>query len=471
MNYAEFLASKRILSEPCGFDVAESDINPMLFPFQRDICRWALRGGKRAVFAHTGLGKGPIQLEWCRHVSLHTNGNTLILAPLAVSQQFKREAAKFHIPVTLCREQSDVRPGINVTNYERMGLFDLHSFAGVAMDESSCIKDWTSKTAKDLIEQLADTPFKLCSTATPSPNDHAELGTHAELLDVMRRSAMLAMFFEHDGGETAKWSLKGHGRRPFWKFVASWAVCLLKPSDLGYDDEGFNLPPLHLREHIVEVDQSISTDGMLFRCPDMSATGIHKEMRLTCDDRARKVAELVESGWNIEPSNISQLPQWIVWCNTNYEQEPLAEIFGDLCISIEGSMSPEKKESGIARWLDNDKPILLTKPSVAGYGLNLQQCHNMAFVGLSYSFEDMFQAIRRCWRFGQTQPVNAHIVVAETEGGVLSTIRRKEAQYEELQQEMNVAMREEQLAARHKATRYDHETEMEIPEWLISQTA
>ena len=650
MNYAEFLASKRILSEPCGFDVAESDINPMLFPFQRDICRWALRGGKRAVFAHTGLGKGPIQLEWCRHVSLHTNGNTLILAPLAVSQQFKREAAKFHIPVTLCREQSDVCPGINVTNYERMGLFDLHSFAGVAMDESSCIKDWTSKTAKDLIEQLADTPFKLCSTATPSPNDHAELGTHAELLDVMRRSAMLAMFFEHDGGETAKWSLKGHGRRPFWKFVASWAVCLLKPSDLGYDDEGFNLPPLHLREHIVEVDQSISTDGMLFRCPDMSATGIHKEMRLTCDDRARKVAELVESGWNLdlkhakilvcgspnikqtenakslqiqntplasldishpgrrkktksicestinsiqtsspeqsrkglnettpgdqgislilntgnvrsekskngsshilkcdlpnecastdyaqptmtgclqpnmdvaqfaerqpqaateglasmlitamqlgksedysasvaisasdnsktiqnsssEPSNISQLPQWIVWCNTNYEQEPLAEIFGDLCISIEGSMSPEKKESGIARWLDNDKPILLTKPSVAGYGLNLQQCHNMAFVGLSYSFEDMFQAIRRCWRFGQTQPVNAHIVVAETEGSVLSTIRRKEAQYEELQQEMNVAMREEQLAARHKATRYDHETEMEIPEWLARQTA
>jgi hypothetical protein len=461
MNYAEFLASKRILSEPCGFEVAESDINPMLFPFQRDICRWALRGGKRAVFAHTGLGKGPIQLEWCRHVCLHTGGNTLILAPLAVSQQFKREAAKFHIAVTLCRDQSDVRPGINVTNYERMGLFDLRSFAGVAMDESSCIKDWTSKTTKDLIEQLAETPFKLCSTATPSPNDHAELGTHAELLDVMRRSAMLAMFFEHDGGETAKWSLKGHGRRPFWKFVASWAVCLLKPSDLGYDDEGFNLPPLHLQEHIVEVDQSISTDGMLFRCPDMSATGLHKEMRLTCDDRARKVAELVRE----KPDE-----QWIIWCNTNYEADAMRAALPEV-VEVRGSDSQEKKESGVVQFLDGDIHWLLSKPEIFGYGLNLQCCCNMAFVGLSYSFESMFQAIRRCWRFGQAHPVNAHIIVAETEGGVLSTIRRKEAQYEELQQEMNVAMREEQLAARHKATRYDHETEMEIPEWLISQTA
>jgi hypothetical protein len=272
---------------------------------------------------------------------------------------------------------------------------------------------------------------------------------------------MLAMFFEHDGGETAKWSLKGHGRRPFWKFVASWAVCLLKPSDLGYDDEGFNLPPLHLREHIVEVDQSISTDGMLFRCPDMSATGIHKEMRLTCDDRARKVAELVRE----KPDE-----QWIIWCNTNYEADAMRAALPEV-VEARGSDSQEKKEATVVRFLDGDIRWLLSKPSIFGYGLNLQQCSNMAFIGLSYSFEEMFQSVRRCWRFKQTQPVNAHIVAAETEGGVLSTIRRKEAQYEELQQEMNVAMREEQLAARHKATRYDHETEMEIPEWLARQTA
>ena len=460
-SYREFLDSKRILSEPCGFEVDQSDLNPMLFPFQKDICQWALRGGKRAVFAHTGLGKGPIQLEWCKHVSAHTGRPTLILAPLAVAQQFKREAAKFGCEITVCSDASDVRPGINVTNYERMDLFDLSVFAGVSMDESSCIKDWTSRTAQTLIAKLADTPYKLCCSATPSPNDHAELGTHAELLDVMRRSAMLAMFFEHNGGETSKWSLKGHGKKPFFKFVASWAVCVLKPSDLGYDDGDFNLPPLNMQEHIVSVDQSISTDGMLFRCPDMSATGLHKEMRLTCDDRARKVAELVRE----KPGE-----QWILWCNTNYEADAMRAALPGV-VEVRGSDSQEKKEQSVVQFLDGDIKWLLSKCSIFGYGLNLQQCRNMAFIGLSYSFEEMFQGIRRCWRFGQTGTVNAHIVVAETEGAVLSTIRHKEAMYEELQMEMNEAMREEQLVARHKSKSYVHETKMEIPKWLTSQAA
>jgi hypothetical protein len=459
--YSDFLASKRILAEPCGFDVPDADISPMLFPFQRDICRWALRRGKAAVFAHTGLGKGPIQLEWCRHVSRHTGGNTLILAPLAVSQQFKREAEKFHIPVNVCREQWEVQPGINITNYERLDSFSLASFAGVALDESSCIKDWTGKTTQRLIEGLSATPFKLCSTATPSPNDHAELGTHAELLDVMRRSAMLAMFFEHDGGETSKWSLKGHGKRPFWKFVASWAVCVKRPSDLGYDDGGFALPPLNMREHIVSVDHSINTDGMLFRCPDLSATGLHKELRLTCDDRARRVAELVSE----KPSE-----PWLLWCNTNYEADAVRAVIPE-AVEVRGADSPEKKEKALNDFSLGRIRVMLSKPSICGFGMNWQHCANMAFVGLGYSFESVFQAVRRCWRFGQTRTVNAHLVIAETEGAVLSAIRRKEAQYEELQEEMNQAMREEQLAARHKATRYDHETEMEVPTWLQSQQA
>jgi hypothetical protein len=390
---------------------------------------------------------------------MRTNAPTLILAPLAVSQQFKREATKFGYEITVCRDQSSVRSGINVTNYERMDLFDLASFSGVSMDESSCIKDWTSRTSQTLIERLAETRYKLCCSATPSPNDHAELGTHAELLDIMRRSAMLAMFFEHDGGETSQWSLKGHGKIPFWKFVASWAVCLKKPSDLGYDDAGFDLPPLNMTEHIVEVDQGVNTDGMLFRCPDLSATGLHKEMRLTCGDRAKKVAELVNE-WPNE--------QWILWCNTNYEADAMRAALPGV-VEIRGSDAQEKKEQAVVRFLDQDIKWLLSKPSVFGYGLNLQCCRNMAFVGLSYSFEEMFQAIRRCWRFGQTKPVNAHIVVAETEGAVLSTIRRKEAQYEELQQEMNAAMRDEQLAARHKATSYAHEMKMEVPTWLTTQ--
>jgi hypothetical protein len=267
------------------------------------------------------------------------------------------------------------------------------------------------------------------------------------------------MFFEHDGGETSKWSLKGHGKRPFWKFVASWAVCIKKPSDLGYEDEGFNLPPLRMREHIVEVDHGVNTEGMLFRCPDLSATGLHKEMRLTCKDRARRVADLVLE----KPDE-----QWIIWCNTNYEADAMRDALPGV-EEVRGSDSQDKKESAVIRFLDGDIQWLLSKPGIFGYGLNLQQCRNMAFVGLSYSFEEMFQAIRRCWRFGQTEPVNAHLVVAETEGPVVATIRRKEAQYEELQREMNEAMREEQLASRHRAAKYDHVALMQLPNWCKTE--
>jgi hypothetical protein len=457
-DYDAFLASKRLLAPACGFEVDDKDINPMLFPFQRDIVRWALRRGKAAVFAHTGLGKGPIQLEWCWHVHMHTKRDVLILAPLAVAQQFKREADKFHTAVTICESQTDVRPGINITNYDRLDHFDIPHFAGVAMDESSCIKDWTSATTSTLIERLKATPYKLCSTATPSPNDHAELGTHAELLDVMPRTAMLAMFFEHDGGETSKWALKGHGKKPFWRFVASWAVCVKLPSDLGYPDDGYILLPLRMHEHIVKVDHSVATEGMLFRVPDLSATGLHKEMRLTCEDRARKVAELV-----MEKPNEA----WLIWCNTNYEADAVRAALPGVT-EVRGNDSRKKKESAIVDFLDGKISWLLSKGSIFGYGLNLQCCHNIAVVGLSYSFETLFQLIRRCWRFGQLFPVDAHLVVADTEGPVLQSIKRKEADYEEMQAEMNAAMREEQLLARHKATRYDHEMKMEIPAWLTT---
>ncbi len=455
-DYKKFLNSKRVLADACGFDVDRSALNPMLFEFQKDIVTWALRRGKAAIFAHTGLGKGPMQMEWCAQICKRTNRPALIVAPLAVAQQFKREAGKFGYAVTLCKHQSDATEGINVTNYERLAQFDISRFAAVALDESSCIKDWTSKTTQSLIESLKSTPYKLCSSATPSPNDHAELGTHAELLDVMQRSQMLAMFFEHDGGETSKWSLKGHGKKPFWKFCASWAVCVKRPSDLGYSDGGFDLEKLNLFEHIVGVDQSISTDGMLFRSPDLSATGLHKELRLTCDDRAARVSALV-----------ADLPDepWLLWCNTNYEADALKAIVPDV-VEVRGSDSPDRKEKCLMGFANGDIKRLLSKPEIAGFGMNYQHCANMAFVGLSYSFEDLFQAIRRCWRYGQTRPVNAHIVVAETEGAVLESIRRKERQYEELQGEMNQAMREEQLKARGKKNVYEHAKKMEVPKWL-----
>lgn len=456
--YAEFLASKQVYAAPCGFEIEDRDINPMLKDFQRDVCRWALRRGKAAVFAHTGLGKGPIQLEWSQHIVRKTGGDVLLAAPLAVAEQFMHEAEKFHYRVTLCESRENVRPGINITNYDRIDRFNMTRFHGVALDESSCIKDWTSKTTKGLIETLRNTPYKLCSTATPSPNDHAELGTHAELLDVMTRAQMLAMFFEHDGGETSKWKLKGHGKRPFWKWVASWAVCLKLPSDLGYDDTGYILPPLNIQEHVVQVDMSVATEGMLFRCPDLSATGLHKEMRLTCEARAAKVADLVCENPNVP---------WLIWCNTNYEADAIKAILSG-AVEVRGNTPRDKKKAALIGFALGEFPWMLSKPDIAGFGMNYQHCWNMAFCGLSYSFEKLFQAIRRCWRFGQVRPVNAHMVIAETEGPVLRSIRQKEAQYEELQSEMNAAMREEQLAARHKGNKYEHLTEMEVPAWLNS---
>jgi len=455
-TYEEFLASKRILAAPCGFDVKDSSLTPMLAHFQRDITRWALRRGKAAVFAGTGLGKGFIQLDWCRLVSKRTGRPTMIFAPLAVAQQFQFEAQKFGVPVTLCESDGDVSKGVNITNYDKLAAFDIARFSGVSLDESSCIKDWTSKTTQTLTEQLANMQYKLCCTATPSPNDHAELGTHAEILDVMRRTAMLAMFFEHDGKNTSQWVLKGHARKPFFHFVASWAVCVMRPSDLGYPDEGWELPPLHVLEHVVDVDHSVNTEGMLFRLPDMSATGLHKEMRLTAEARAVKVAELVRS----KPGE-----PWLIWCNTDYEAEALRRVMPEIT-EVRGSDSPARKVQAILGFCNGSIVELLSKLSIFGFGLNLQHCRNMAFMGLSYSFESIWQGIRRCWRYGQDREVYAHIVRAVTEGAVMDAFRRKERQYIELQAEMNAAMRAEQLAARHKGKKYEHTLRMEIPEWL-----
>lgn len=461
-EYENFLASKRIFAQPCGFDIDRSQINPMMLDpkheFQADIVQRNCRLGKSANFLNTGLGKGPIQMEWCRFVSMHTQGDSMIVAPQAVAEQFLRESVKFGMNLTRCESKSDVRRGINVTNYERLGSFDLDQFAGVALDESSCIKDFTSKTAQSLISALEKTPYKLCSTATPSPNDHAELGTHAELLDVMSRAQMLAMFFEHNGGETSKWALKGHGKKPFFKFVHSWAVSARYPSDLGYDDTAYILPPLNMHEHIVSVDHSVNTEGMLYRCPDMSATGVHKEMRLTARDKAAKAAELIA----LRPDE-----PWLIWVNTDYEADAVKGLI-PRAINVKGSHTPAKKAAAIAHFLDSPDDWLLSKGTIFGWGLNLQKCANM-IIFPDYSFEKIFQIIRRCWRFGQWREVNVHVISAETEGAVLAAIREKEAQHEELQSEMNEAMRAEQLEDRHRSAKYDHTMKMEVPAWLTTQ--
>jgi hypothetical protein len=251
LEYADFLATKRLTVEPCGFAVDRAALPAALYPFQADLVAWALRLGKAALFCNTGLGKTPMQLAFADAVCRHTGGDALILAPLAVAQQTAREAAKFGIAVTLCRSAADVRPGINIANYERLHLFDAAHFVCVVLDESSILKSFDSATRTTIIELFARTPYKLACTATPAPNDHMELGNHAEFLGVMARVEMLAMLFTHDGGETQKWRLKGHATGDFWRWVCSWAVMLRAPSDLGYDDGAFALPPLTMHQHTI----------------------------------------------------------------------------------------------------------------------------------------------------------------------------------------------------------------------------
>lgn len=409
-SYEAFIESKLTRIPDSGFDAV--DMNDMLFDFQKDIVAWACRKGKAAIFADCGMGKTPMQLEWARQVHDHTGGNVLILAPLAVAAQTKREGDKFGIRVTVCRSQSDVKDGINVTNYEIMHKFDLASFDGIVLDESSILKSFTSATRNAIIDGFKSTPYKLACTATPSPNDYMELGNHAEFVGAMTRTEMLAMFFIHDGGSTSKWRLKGHAQSKFWDFVSSWAVMIRDPEDMGYQMEGFDLPQLN--EEVVEVESGIVDDTRLF---NIAAEGFQEQQqakRKTIEKRARKCAEMVNS--NNRP--------WIVWCELNDESSALSRMIPD-AVEVRGSDSPDFKEDAMIGFADGRYRVIVTKPSICGFGMNWQHCADMVFCGLSNSYEQYYQAIRRCYRFGQTMPVNVHIVVSELERGIVSNVMRK----------------------------------------------
>lgn len=411
MSYEAFLESKRITVPACGVDVAE--VNPVLFPFQADITKWALKKGKAAIFAGTGLGKTAMQLEWANNIP----GDVLIIAPLAVSQQTVREGAKFGIDVNLCRQQSEVKQGINITNYEMIHKFDLESFTGVVLDESSILKSFDGKTRNLIIESFAQTPYKLACTATPAPNDHMELGNHAEFLGVMGRSEMLSMFFVHDGGDTAKWRLKGHAVQKFWEWVSSWAVMLQKPSDLGYDDNGFILPPLNIEAAVVKATET--PEGSLFAIEAQTLQERQAARRSSIEDRVKYCADIVND--LDEPC--------IIWCNLNGESEALTKAIGG-AVEIRGSHSPEYKEKAMSDFTEGRIKKLVTKPSICGFGMNWQHCSKQVFVGLSDSFEQYYQAVRRCWRFGQTKQVDVYVITAETEGAVVTNIKRKEEDFE-----------------------------------------
>lgn len=385
----------------------------MLFPFQSDIVKWALRKGRSAVFADCGLGKTAIQLEWSQKVVEQTGGNVLILAPLAVSEQTVNEGQKFGIAVNLCRTQEDVKPGINITNYEMLHHFDSSKFTGVVLDESSILKGMNSKTRITVTESFLNTPYKLACTATPAPNDYMELGNHSEFLGVMTRAEMLAMFFVHDGGETSKWRVKGHAAQRYWEWVSSWAVVIRKPSDLGYDDGDYVLPELNMRQHTVTA--SSPPDGMLFTIEAMTLQERQAARRTSIVDRVRVCADLVNQ--STEP--------WIIWCDLNAESEALRKAITG-AIEITGSDSHEHKKNSMLGFTNGDIGVLITKPKIAGHGMNWQHCNNVAFVGLSDSYEAFYQAVRRCWRFGQKNDVNVHIITAHTEGAVVANIERKE---------------------------------------------
>lgn len=432
----------------------------MLFNHQSDITRWSLRKGRSAVFAGTGLGKSIIQLEWSKHVHKHTGGNVLILAPLAVASQTVREGQKIDLNVTLCRQQSDVKSGINITNYEMLHKFNPDEFEGIVLDESSILKAFDGKMRTEIIESFRNTPFRLACTATPAPNDYMELGNHSEFLGVMSRTEMLSMFFVHDGGETQKWRLKGHAESKFWEWVASWAVLIQKPSDLGYDDGDYILPPLNIVDHIVEINRPL--EGELFKSEAKTLQERQKARRETIEERVAKCAEIVNS---------TDRP-FLVWCDLNKESELLAKSIPG-AVEVKGSDSPEHKEKAMLDFANGKIRCLVSKPSICGFGMNWQHCADMAFVGLSDSFEQIYQAIRRCYRFGQKNQVNVHMITSDLEGAVAENIRRKEADFERMAEEMLKHTRkitaENIRATTIEKTEYVPRLKMTIPSWLRSE--
>lgn len=459
MTYADFLKSKQITVQSYGFE--PHGINPLLFEWQSDIVRWALKKGKACIFADCGLGKTPMQLQWAKEVAEHADKPVLILAPLAVAQQTKREGAKFNVAVTICRTQADVRCGVNITNYEMIEHFEPSEFSGVVLDESSILKHSSSKTRQLLTEMFRYTPYKLCCTATPAPNDFMELGTHSEFLGIMSQTEMLSTFFIHDGGDTAKWRLKGHAESKFFEWVAGWACCMTNPSDLGYEQGGFDLPPLNIHEVIIKSDNLENVDGqqMLFAETTQTLNDRRTARRNSMSDRALAAAEIANA------TN----EQVLVWCDLNAESETLTEAING-AVEVKGAHTLAYKENAMNGFTNGENRVLVSKPSIAGWGMNWQQCNKMIFVGLSDSFEAYYQAMRRCWRFGQTKPVDVYIVISDAEGAVKANIERKQRDAERMTSEL-VKFTKDILAAEiHQTVRisetYITTERMSVPSWI-----
>lgn len=426
MTYQEFLKAKERSVKPVGFDA--ENLNQLLKPFQSFSVRIALKKGRFALFEDCGLGKTFQQLEWSYRVKIHTNKSVLILAPLAVVAQTIEEGKKFGIDVFDYVDSMDTmsETGIYITNYEQLENIPvewIEGLAGIVIDESSILKNYEGAYRNLIIDLFRKTPFKLACTATPSPNDPMELGNHAEFLGAMTRSEMLATFFVHDGGETAKWRLKGHAIDKFWRWVATWSLAFTKPSDLGFDDEGYILPQLHFIEHQIITPKR--NNGLLFNDVAVSATNFHKEVRLTKVERLSEVERIVNGS---EES-------FIVWVEQNEEGGQLEKSLHG-AIEVKGSDSPEYKKDKLLGFAKNQFRVLVTKPKIASFGLNYQNCHNMVFASPDYSYEKIYQAIRRELRYGQTHAVNVYLITTDTMQNIINSLRIKEQQDNEMKSQL-----------------------------------
>jgi hypothetical protein len=442
MKYNDFIKSKQKSHTLSGLTVDESSLNNKLFPFQKFCVKRALEAGKYAFFQDCGLGKTIQQLEWANQVQLHTGKPVLILAPLAVSGQTIKEGKKFNIDVVKYTGGNDA---IQITNYEQIENIDCSIFSGIVLDESSILKNFEGATKKLIIDEFKDTPYKLACTATPSPNDPMELGNHAEFLDVMGRNEMLSMYFVHDGGETAKWRIKGHAVKQFYQFVGTWSIMVNNPTDIGFEMPGYDLPALNIVEVMVETESR--GNGKLFNDIAISATNFNQELRNTKIGRLEKAAEIV----NNNPGE-----NFIIWVKQNEEGEMLRKLLPN-AIEVKGSDSVEWKESKLLGFGNNEFPILITKQKIGSFGLNYQNCHNQIFASLDFSFEGLYQAIRRSYRFGQKEQVNIYLITTDTMSNVKDAIDQKQKQFSIMQNEMSIAVNNDLNGV--KLTSYDNNTD------------
>lgn len=422
-EYKQFLDTKRKTFIESGFDINENELNNNLFDFQKFIVKSALKKGRFAIFADCGLGKTLMQLSWANAVFNHTNKKVLILAPLAVSGQTKQEAIKFGINMD----------SFDITNYEQLSNLDCSIYSGIVLDESSILKNYNGSTKQLILDTFKNHKYKLACTATPSPNDHIELGNHAEFLNVMTSKEMVSIFFINDAFNKdhtiSKWRLKKHSTKDFWNWVSSWSLMLSNPTDIGFLGEGYVLPELFMNELQIEVDKK--SNGKLFNDINVSATDFYKELKVTQENRVNAVAEILNNSTE----------NFIVWIKSNDEEAELIKLVPD-AVCVNGSDKPEVKEKRLLGFANNEFRILVTKTKIAQFGLNYQNCKNQIFLSFDFSFEGLYQAIRRSWRFGQKNNVNITLVTVETMGNVIESIKEKQLKFENMQKEMQRAMNE-----------------------------